>query len=82
MAGSTYDSMDKMIDSNNQTISQQTACPLHQALAGLSVFERAMADFNTKYPAPASRGLGPSTKAERWNGRHAMVRALRACLLT
>lgn len=45
-------------------------------MAGLSIFERAMMDFNTKYPAPASRGLGPSTKAERWNGRHAMVSAV------
>lgn len=45
----------------------------NQALAGLSVFERAVADFNSKYPAVAARGLGPSTKAERWNGRHAMV---------
>lgn len=41
-------------------------------MAGKSVFERAMADFNGRYPAVAALGLGPSAKAERWNGRHAM----------
>ncbi len=41
-------------------------------MEGLSVFERATMDFNARYPAVAARGLGPSTKAERWNGRHAM----------
>ncbi len=49
--------------------------PTSKALAGLSVFERATTEFNAKYPAVAARGLGPSTKAERWNGRHAMVGA-------
>lgn len=34
----------------------------NKALAGMSVFERAMADFNSRYPAVAARGLGPSTK--------------------
>lgn len=43
------------------------------SLAGLSLFERAMADFGKRYPAPYKRGLGPTTKAERWNGRHAMA---------
>lgn len=44
----------------------------NKALSGMSVFERAMADFNGRYPAVAALGLGPSVKAERWNGRHAM----------
>jgi hypothetical protein len=37
-----------------------------------SVFESAMASFDQDYPEFSKRGFGPTTKAERWNGRHAM----------
>ena len=36
------------------------------------VFSTAMATFKSDYPNFAARGWGPSAKAERWNGRHAM----------
>ena len=35
-------------------------------------FTAATENFQTEYPEFASRGWGVSTKAERWNGRHAM----------
>lgn len=54
------------------TVSKDEIAVENKALAGKSVFERAMADFNTRYPAVGALGLGPSAKAERWNGRHAM----------
>ncbi|KAG8461843.1 hypothetical protein KFE25_013862 [Diacronema lutheri] len=37
-----------------------------------SVFEGAMANFEKDFPEFSKRGFGPTTKAERWNGRHAM----------
>eukprot|EP00588_Corethron_pennatum_P006221 CAMPEP_0194297894 /NCGR_PEP_ID=MMETSP0169-20130528/59863_1 /TAXON_ID=218684 /ORGANISM="Corethron pennatum, Strain L29A3" /LENGTH=226 /DNA_ID=CAMNT_0039047819 /DNA_START=638 /DNA_END=1318 /DNA_ORIENTATION=- len=37
-----------------------------------TVFEDAMGEWNAEYPKFAKYGWGPSTKAERWNGRHAM----------
>jgi len=37
-----------------------------------AVFEEAMTTFKTDYPGFAAKGWGPSAKAERWNGRHAM----------
>ncbi len=37
-----------------------------------SVFSSAMATFKEDYPNFAAKGWGPSAKAERWNGRHAM----------
>lgn len=40
--------------------------------AKASIFESAMANFAAEYPEFAKRGFGPTTKAERWNGRHAM----------
>ena len=54
------------------TVSKDELAVENKAMAGKSVFERAMADFNGRYPAVAALGLGPSAKAERWNGRHAM----------
>lgn len=38
----------------------------------MSVFDDAMADFKKSYPYAYNAGWGPTTKAERWNGRHAM----------
>ncbi|CAM9352346.1 unnamed protein product [Discosporangium mesarthrocarpum] len=38
----------------------------------MSVFEAAQAGFKEDFPEFAKFGWGPSTKAERWNGRHAM----------
>ena len=38
----------------------------------MSVFDKAVKDWAEEYPAPYSVGWGPTTKAERWNGRHAM----------
>lgn len=54
------------------TVSKDELAVENKAMAGKSVFERAMADFNSRYPMVAAYGLGPSAKAERWNGRHAM----------
>jgi len=37
-----------------------------------SVFESGMSQFKADYPWLAKYGFGPTVKAERWNGRHAM----------
>lgn len=37
-----------------------------------NVFDRAVNDWAKKYPVAYKKGWGPTTKAERWNGRHAM----------
>jgi len=37
-----------------------------------TVFEDGMGQFKADYPWLAKYGFGPSVKAERWNGRHAM----------
>jgi len=37
-----------------------------------TVFEQGMSNFKAEYPWLAKYGFGPSVKAERWNGRHAM----------
>jgi len=38
----------------------------------MSVFDDAVSEFKKDYPAAYNKGWGPTTKAERWNGRHAM----------
>mmetsp|Transcript_12040 Transcript_12040/g.10878 ORF Transcript_12040/g.10878 Transcript_12040/m.10878 type:complete len:211 (+) Transcript_12040:47-679(+) len=38
----------------------------------MSVFDKAVKDWANEYPVPYNAGWGPTTKAERWNGRHAM----------
>mmetsp|Transcript_13607 Transcript_13607/g.18628 ORF Transcript_13607/g.18628 Transcript_13607/m.18628 type:complete len:212 (+) Transcript_13607:79-714(+) len=38
----------------------------------MSVFDKAVEDWAAQYPAAYAVGWGPTTKAERWNGRHAM----------
>lgn len=38
----------------------------------VSVFDKAVKDWAAEYPAIYNVGWGPTTKAERWNGRHAM----------
>merc|ERR1711988_2004231 len=37
-----------------------------------TVFDDGMATFKADYPWLAKYGFGPTVKAERWNGRHAM----------
>mmetsp|Transcript_18338 Transcript_18338/g.30731 ORF Transcript_18338/g.30731 Transcript_18338/m.30731 type:complete len:219 (-) Transcript_18338:395-1051(-) len=37
-----------------------------------SVFDNAVKKWADEYPAAYNVGWGPTTKAERWNGRHAM----------
>merc|ERR1719198_637586 len=37
-----------------------------------SVFDKGMSQFAADYPWLAKYGFGPTVKAERWNGRHAM----------
>jgi len=37
-----------------------------------AVFDDGMATFKADYPWLAKYGFGPTVKAERWNGRHAM----------
>jgi len=38
----------------------------------MSIFDDAVNEFKATYPAAYDKGWGPTTKAERWNGRHAM----------
>jgi len=38
----------------------------------MSTFEDGMSQFKADYPWLAKYGFGPTVKAERWNGRHAM----------
>ena len=38
----------------------------------MSVFDKAVDDWAAQYPTAYAVGWGPTTKAERWNGRHAM----------
>jgi hypothetical protein len=50
----------------------RSAAAKRAAPQAASVFEGAMSSFEKDYPEFAKRGFGPTTKAERWNGRHAM----------
>lgn len=45
---------------------KQTAAPQ------MTVFENGMQQFKGDFPWLAKYGFGPTVKAERWNGRHAM----------
>merc|ERR1719198_2605936 len=38
----------------------------------MTVFDNGMETFKADYPWLAKYGFGPTVKAERWNGRHAM----------
>lgn len=38
----------------------------------MSVFDDAVGSWKKQYPSIYAAGWGPTTKAERWNGRHAM----------
>ena len=38
----------------------------------LPIFAKAVQDWKVQFPALYAVGIGPTTKAERWNGRHAM----------
>jgi hypothetical protein len=49
------------------------------SLVTASVFEEGMSNFKADYPWLAKYGFGPSVKAERWNGRHAMFGWLAIC---
>jgi hypothetical protein len=42
------------------------------ALTPPGIYEDAVADWETQFPAFAKWGWGPSVQAEKWNGRHAM----------
>jgi len=39
----------------------------------LGIFKQAMNDFAKEYPSFVSRGLGVTTKAERWNGCNVLL---------
>lgn len=41
-------------------------------VVGAGVFESAQAEFAKEFPEYSKYGWGPTAKAERWNGRHAM----------
>jgi hypothetical protein len=41
-------------------------------VAKMSIFDDATKQFAKEYPYAYNAGWGPTTKAERWNGRHAM----------
>jgi len=49
-----------------------TRTSVQQNVLPPAVFEEAMTTFKKDYPGFAAKGWGPSAKAERWNGRHAM----------
>lgn len=38
----------------------------------MSIFDKAIDEWKKEYPVAYNLGWGPTTKAERWNGRHAM----------
>lgn len=40
--------------------------------AGFGVFDAAQTEFAEEFPEYSKYGWGPTAKAERWNGRHAM----------
>merc|ERR1719271_1788420 len=42
------------------------------AVKAQTVFDDGMSTFKADYPWLAKYGFGPTVKAERWNGRHAM----------
>lgn len=42
------------------------------AAGSFSVFDNAQAEFAAEFPEYSKYGWGPTAKAERWNGRHAM----------
>jgi len=48
--------------------------PAFSRTAGVqaTVFDDGMTQFKADYPGLAKYGFGPTVKAERWNGRHAM----------
>lgn len=55
----------------------ETAAPPSTALSmastgSFSVFENAQTEFSKEFPEYSKYGWGPTAKAERWNGRHAM----------
>uniref|UniRef100_A0A7S2MHN0 Uncharacterized protein n=1 Tax=Octactis speculum TaxID=3111310 RepID=A0A7S2MHN0_9STRA len=54
------------VQQNSKVAQRQTA------KLEMSVFTDATTEFANDYPMMAKYGWGPSTKAERWNGRHAM----------
>ena len=47
----------------------------------MSVFDKATKDWANTYPQAWAKGWGPTTKAERWNGRHGKRRNLILCFL-
>merc|ERR1719313_1381075 len=57
-----------------QPVALRSARPAVSRCSGpqCSVFDTATAQFAADYPWLAKYGFGPSVKAERWNGRHAM----------
>jgi len=50
----------------------QRSAAMRSSVVTASVYEEGMAQFKADYPWLAKYGFGPSVKAERWNGRHAM----------
>lgn len=42
------------------------------AAENFGVFESAQTEFASEFPEYSKYGWGPTAKAERWNGRHAM----------
>merc|ERR1719235_1396153 len=53
-------------------LATRPAVAARSAAITASVFEDGMTQFKADYPWLAKYGFGPSVKAERWNGRHAM----------
>ena len=48
-------------------VAMRSAAPVE-----MTIFDSGMGQFKADYPWLAKYGFGPSVKAERWNGRHAM----------
>merc|ERR1719265_2219122 len=52
--------------------SRPALAPRASAVTAQIGFDKGMANFQAEFPWLAKYGFGPTVKAERWNGRHAM----------
>merc|ERR1719199_39415 len=56
----------------NAPLATRVAVPSRTSVVTATVFDDGMSNFKSDYPWLAKYGFGPTVKAERWNGRHAM----------
>jgi len=53
-------------------IAPQRSAVSRTSVVTATTFDDGMANFKSDFPWMAKNGFGPTVKAERWNGRHAM----------